>query len=417
MNVITGISVNNELKNDLLQVAGSYLSVEMLNQFGKLFINDELFPSIENTELNHASRLQLDIDYNFLVSRHYLDRTLYFAFKNLSQKENINFLINIAEMCIAHGMLRYADEIIRKLKRMQLENSALANINFIKGDILARSGKWEKSLEFINKAKELYSCLNDKFGLAKCYNITGCIAGEQGNLNDAKINYDSCYSLAVELQNSEMKSLLEINLGIICIINEEFAEAQHYFDGALKSFQQTGNHRRICEVKHNLGMLNLKQKKYVAALSELDGAIDIAIKNELNSALAKLLISKTELLIELNELAAAYLISKKAMEVAHLINDRLTIAEVYKIQGTIQRRLKKYILAENSFISALRINKNLGINLNVAECYFELASVHRELGESYKERDSLLNSQKYYKYIDLSTKISEIQLRLEQLIN
>ncbi len=45
----------------------------------------------------------------------------------------------------------------------------------------------------------------------------------------------------------------------------------------------------------------------------------------------------------------------KSMEVAHKINDKLTIAEVYKIKGIIQRTVKNFILAENYFETSLRL--------------------------------------------------------------
>ena len=417
MNSYTEISANIELRNDLLQVAGDYLPEATLLEFGNLFSRKEYFTADELSNINPTNRTQIEFKSDQVVSRYYLDRTISFSRKNLSTNEYIDFLLSMTELCISHGLLKYADEIILKIKRENLESLTTANINYIQGDIYARSGKWNKSLEFIKKAKKIYAELDYKEGLAKCYNITGSIHGEQGDLAKASRNYKSCHTIAQELDNSELQSLLEINLGIINTIKSKHSIAKNYFNSALEKLQKSGNDRRICEVKHNIGLLYIQQQKLSDALQELDSAIEIAIKHEFNSILSKSLISKTEILIDLNELATAYSISQKALETAHLINDRLTIAEVYRIQGVIQRKLKNYLLAENNFISALRINKKLDIKLNIAECYYELAIMFNETANTELEKAHLADSLQFYSKINLTSKINEIQQKLDAIVN
>ncbi len=68
------------------------------------------------------------------------------------------------------------------------------------------------------------------------------------------------------------------------------------------------------------------------------------------------------------------------MEVAYKLSDKLTIAEVYRIKGMIQRNLKNYTLAENFLLTSLRLNKEAGNQLNVAETSNELGLLYRDMG-------------------------------------
>lgn len=49
----------------------------------------------------------------------------------------------------------------------------------------------------------------------------------------------------------------------------------------------------------------------------------------------------------MDDFSLANAFADKAMAVAHKLNDKLTIAEVYKIKGIIQRSVKNYVLSEN----------------------------------------------------------------------
>ena len=77
----------------------------------------------------------------------------------------------------------------------------------------------------------------------------------------------------------------------------------------------------------------------------------------------------------------------KSLEVAHKLNDKLTIAEVYKIKGIIQRKVQNYILSENYLQTSLRLNKETGNQLNQAETYQELGILYKEMGKTKQSEE------------------------------
>jgi tetratricopeptide (TPR) repeat protein len=221
----------------------------------------------------------------------------------------------------------------------------------------------------------------------------------------------------LEENDKKMMAMLEINLGIINNIYENYDVALQYFNSSLLKFEELGDLRRLAEVRHNIGMMYKEQKYYHSALQQFDSAISIAIRNEYHPVLAISYISKAEILLNLEEYSFAAAISEKAMEIAHILDDKITIAEVYRLQGIIHKHLKNYKIAENSLLSALRLNKKLDIQLNIAECYYDLAKLFSEIHDKEEERKYLNESLDYYKKINAKGQIGEIQKRVNQLIN
>jgi tetratricopeptide (TPR) repeat protein len=90
----------------------------------------------------------------------------------------------------------------------------------------------------------------------------------------------------------------------------------------------------------------------------------------------------------------------------------LTIADVYKIKGIIQRNLKNYILSENYLETSLRINSEAGNQLNRAETLQELGVLYKEMGKTHQSKENFKLALEYFKKINSEPDI----LQLENLI-
>jgi len=97
------------------------------------------------------------------------------------------------------------------------------------------------------------------------------------------------------------------------------------------------------------------------------------------------------------------------MEICFKLNDRLSIADIYKIKGIIERKVKNYKGAENYLLSSLRINEELENILNQAETSFELGVLYLELNKKKEAGKHLNFALDYYKKQKASSMISKIQ--------
>ncbi|MBN1302602.1 MAG: tetratricopeptide repeat protein [Melioribacteraceae bacterium] len=409
--------INPEFKDDLIQIIGNYFPRVEALEFSRNFLIDTEFRKDEISRLSDIDRSQLEFQVKPAKNRFHIDRTITIAKKKLRSEEYSNLLIKLSELCVTHGMMNFAREIVAKISNESRLRNVIAKSLLVNSDIYARRGNWNNSLVEVRKARKIFEEEKDLLGLANCENITGTIYGERGNLIKAKEYFERSLKLAEEVKDKKLTAMLLINLGIIHNIYEDYDAALDHFNDALRKLEEIGDLRRIAEVRHNIGMMYKEQKYYHSALQQFDSAISIAIRNEYHPILAISYISKAEILLGLEEYNFAAAVSEKAMEVAHLLEDKITIAEVYKLQGIINRYLNHYNASENNLLSALRINKKLDIQLNIAECYFELSVLYSELNNTYEEKKNLSMALEYYRKINAQEHIKNIEVRLQNLVN
>lgn len=406
---------STDFKQDLAQIVGSYLNTTDALEFNRYFLMNEPKQSRGINHISAADRSQLDFEISHVKDRFSIDRTITMASKKLTYEKYLQLLTKLSELCISHGYLNFADEIITKIKNECKINSITANSMLSLSDLYAQRGKWDISLTLTEQAKKYFEEENNSLGIAKCDNSIGTIYGERGNLAEAAKYFEQSLQSAINFNDKQLIAMLNINLGIINNIHERYVEALNYFNDALRLLEELGDLRRIAEVRHNIGMMYQQQKYYHSALQQFDSAITIAIKNEYYPILAVSYINKSEILLNLEEYSFANAIAKKAMEIAHILDDKVNIAEVYRLQGIINKHLKNYKLAENNLLSALRLNKALNLQINIADCYYELASLFNELQKDDQELKYLNYSYDHYREINALDSMRLIEQRVSNL--
>jgi tetratricopeptide (TPR) repeat protein len=188
-----------------------------------------------------------------------------------------------------------------------------------------------------------------------------------------------------------------------------FQRAQSYLQRALIKFQGIQDKRRISEIRYNLGVCYLKTGNYEAAIKEFDCSLGIAAEWGYLSTTALCLISKAYISAVRNDVDTASSLSDKAMDICFRINDRLSIAEVYKIKGIMQRILGNYDLSESYLLTSLRINNELQNKMNAAESSIELGLVYKELYKKDESSYHFSNAVNYYKKINAKEEIHKIE--------
>ena len=82
-----------------------------------------------------------------------------------------------------------------------------------------------------------------------------------------------------------------------------------------------------------------------------------------------------------------------------MINDRLSIADIYKVKGVILSNLKNYDLAEELIENSLRLNKDTQNKLNYAESSSEIGKLCLQKQKPGEAKNHLTEALKYYKKI------------------
>lgn len=346
-------------------------------------------------------------------TRYQLDQLITFAESRLPEDKLIEFLIYLGQHTIIAGENPIAIEIHEKIIRLCSDKTEMADITanalLAIGEIYSRQAQWELSITYLDKSIKIFRDENDTKGNIHCQNILGTIHGDQGNLNKAKEHFENALIALQEIKDTTLIGTIEINLGIINNMQGNYNEALSFLKRALLNFEKVGELRRVAEIKQNLGMVYTKKKEYSTAINEFNESIELSIRSSYLQNLGIAYINKAYVYLQLTDLDLAGAFADKAMEIANKINDKLSIAEVYKIKGIISSHKNKTDAAENSLLTSYRLNKDLNNQLNLAEVACELGILFKKKGETDKGKKYLNEALGYFRKIDSKADISYLE--------
>ena len=345
--------------------------------------------------------------------RSHVDLLLTFAENKLPKDKFIDLLLFVGQSTITSGEFSTALEIHEKLAHFSEDTPQMKNIAanaFLRmSEVYSRQAKWELSFSYLGKADNLFQDENDLKGNAECENLMGTIFGDKGELQKAVEHFENALTFLEDNPDNVLKGKIEINLGIINNIQGKFDSALSYFRRALLNFEKAEDIRRVSEVRQDMGMVYTKKKEFREALSEFDLSLMAAKEINYLQSFGINYVSKAYVYTQLSDFDFAEAFADKSMEVAYKLDDKLTIAEVYKIKGIIQRNKNKLVAAENYLLTSLRLNNETGNKLNQAETSYELGILYNIADDNEKSNKYFADALEYYKKIEAEEEIREIE--------
>jgi len=383
--------VTEQLNKSISEVLPDFFSKNQLDEFISLYQSSvvgksdiESFQEIKQLEY----KIQDGLDY-----RSQIDLLTTFSGNRLAKEKFLSLLLYISQASITNGEFLAAIDINQKIILLTAEDKNMidlyANAHLLVGEIYSRQANWRDSFNYVNKALDVFTSVNDLKGIAKCENLLGTSNDESNYIEKGKI---------------------EINLGIISNIKGLFDEALVYFKRALINYTKVGDKKRMAEIHQNIGMVYSKKGDFSYAINEFDESLSYSIETNYLQNIGFVYLNKAFAYSKMNDFSLANAFADKSMEVAHKLNDKLTIAEVYKIKGIIQRSVQNYILSENYFETSLRLNIEAGNQLNRAETYQELGVLYKEMGKLQQSKENFKLALEYFKKINSEPDISHLEI-------
>ena len=393
--------------NDLLKELLTALQLKEING---------TFQSISQPTHQPSTR-QIDISAENINRRMFIDGVITYAMINLAEDVYPKLLLELAKLLADSEEINLAEEILHISMGKVRSKSYYAESLLVIADIYIRKAYWDKSYILIDQAREIFAKRDDKHGLAKCENFYGIIYGERGDLKKSREYFLCSRDLLQNTTNTKFSAQVEMNLGIIENIFGNFSNAEKHFLDALHKFETLNEQKQVAELKHNLGMFYVEQQDYKKAIEEFDKGITISLRKNYKTILAISYLGKANALLCLGNYTDASEYANKAMDTAIIIEDKLTIADAYRITGILERKLKYYDTAEKYFQISLRLNTELNNKVNLAETSFELGLLNSEIGNENEKNHWLKESLKYYTDINVKHKIKIIDEMLQTELN
>ncbi len=398
---------------NLEEILNGFFSVQDFSELKKnVFKNG--FPKTDNLTLKPADRKQIDVDLSGSYLKEFQFQIIVtMAELKLSKIRYIEFLLAFGDYAISIGEYEFAIETHKKIidqskTDINLKNLA-ANASYSIGEIYSREAKWIECFEYTKKAFNLFRQQNDTKGCAKCENLLGTVYGERGDLKEAANHFEESLRYLDEKKDAVLMGKIEINLGIINNIYSNYEQALFYYNRALINFQKLNDHHKLAQIRHNIGITYLKKKEYSNALKELDKSIAVSLNDSIYSVLGISYITKAFIYAQMEDIQLSKAFADKAMEICYKTNDKLSVAEIYKVEGIISRVQKNYAAAENFLSTSLRINKDYKNFLNSAETSLELGILYKEWQKAEKANECFKDALKYFKKIKAVHEIENIE--------
>jgi tetratricopeptide (TPR) repeat protein len=332
------------------------------------------------------------------ILRSEVDKILSFIEPRLEKDTYQRLVLSIGMLMTYKGEYEIVEEIIESLlEHGDIDSRQInAEILLLQSKIAWNQNNWDTSENLCKKALSMFGKSGDMYGISNCENMLGNIEGEKGDIIKAEKHYLKGLDFAMNSSNLELKAMFNVNLGIISDMKGDIMYSEQYYSNALVFYKHLNNDFQVARLNHNLGMLSIKKEDYITSFRYFDSSINISNKKEFHSTYAISLASKAYAFAQIGEYDLANKFAGKAFEAAIRINDRLTIAEVYRVKGIVQKMLKNFTLAEEYLEISMQLNEDFSNEYNAAETSVDLAKLYAELNEMEKSSQMLSKAKDYY---------------------
>lgn len=143
------------------------------------------------------------------------------------------------------------------------------------GNVIFDQGFPEQAEDYYLRALGLFKEIDDKKGIARCYNNLGVANAERGEYDKALDYYNRALNLYKEIKDQAGEGAVINNLGEIYRFRGEYTDAEYLYQRSLKSDKELGDVYGQALCWGNLGAVSLGIKNFEEAKKRVTTALDI----------------------------------------------------------------------------------------------------------------------------------------------
>ncbi|WP_318344782.1 tetratricopeptide repeat-containing sensor histidine kinase [Flagellimonas baculiformis] len=305
----------------------------------------------------------------------------------------------------AFDILEDAVEKSKKIGFKKGEIDGLFNI----GAIYGMTGSYAKSLEYLNRCKELAINYKDFSKIFLIYNSFGIIYKNIGDYPTSQSYYLKGLKLVDSLQLDINTSLLYINLGVLYDLMDQENKAVESYEKAVEVHKGPNRENIQNSAMANLAVIDIENKDYRAALEKF---LKIHIFYEKQKENIKLCTSHSNIghcYIQLGEWELAYEHLMKCLELAQQLSINQQAATAYYNLSDLMFRQNKLKDAIEYSYKNLQALEDIGGYERKKEAHELAYKIHESANQLPKAIYHLKQTMAYGDSLLNETKIKEIQ--------
>jgi tetratricopeptide (TPR) repeat protein len=330
--------------------------------------------AVERT-VEAGRRVRRESDGIALGDQEKLDRLITLCDSRLSVDDLCEVLLGIGDIFKVHGDIGRAEEMYT-LAISKGEASGkkghVAEAYMRRGEVYSRRAQWKQSNADLSRSRAIFAELKLHDSLGRVENILGTNHAEQGKLARATGFFEHALTLFERTRQTQMAGAVLMNLGIICNIAGKYETALAHYKRAQSCFEEVGDLNRLAELHHNMGMSYLSKHLLNEAIREFNTSHSLSSSTQNGPLMGLAGLAKANVYYQLHDLPMALKLANQSIDLFTKSNDRLSLADAYKVKGMIHREMKSFDAAASFLETSLRINIELNNHLNIAESYFEI---------------------------------------------
>lgn len=269
----------------------------------------------------------------------------------------------------------FYDEVARLNEEMLGRDQHPSSMNWL-GQVYLKRGEYEEARAELERARDSFRELGDRFGEATARHNLATIMLNQGDYEKARVEFEEVLQIRQEIGDRTGEATTRQQLATIAAKQGDYEAARAEFDEAQQTYQEIEDWRGEVRTRHNLATIAAEQGDYEKARSELEEALQIRQQIGDRSGEAKTRHNLASIaLLERRDDEEARAGFEDALEIFREIGDRSWEATTRHQLATIALNQGDYEEARAGFEDALEIFREIGDRSGEAKARHQLASI------------------------------------------
>ncbi|MBA7567170.1 hypothetical protein ES708_08871 [subsurface metagenome] len=317
----------------------------------------------------------------------------------------------IGERKEAEINLNKALKYCRKTKDKDNESLILMCMGNLYGDM----GQWDKAIEYFKNSLLISGELNNLKRKASILKGIGLACLFKGDISTGYSYLKKSLRICKEVSDVNTYALLLNNLGIYYDMLGKWEKAIKKYKESIRIAKSNNNIIFISNFTSNLGFAYSSLNKSEQAVYYFNKSIKMSEKiGDIYNKGINLIHLGEEYLKKDNFSKAKYYIIQ-AEKIFNKLEDKLGLADVFKLKGILSKKLKDWESSNKFFKRSIKIYSQQGDRLNEGETYYEWGDMlfikkNKDLAEK-----KLLKSKKILESIGAKKYLREIEKKLDKL--
>jgi tetratricopeptide (TPR) repeat protein len=238
--------------------------------------------------------------------------------------------------------------------------------------VLKEEGRLTEAEELADLSREMA----ERYGLvraaARATNLLAVTRFAQRDWVRSRELYEQALDLAIQIGDDDLIGLVCLNLGVLANMRGSFHDARVRYLESIGSSVRSGNKLTEIMAYNNLGMVCSDQEEWMEADLYFDRGIEIAERTGDAPQLARLCANRAEPLLHVGEVARARASVDRAAEIAGRIAFPELVVEVARFRGMVDLAAGDLASAERNLRESARLAVRVGLELERGDALREL---------------------------------------------